>query len=36
VAREGVGAGGRNDPSLVCTYKRIKEKKKEILHIQDK
>jgi hypothetical protein len=21
VVREGVGAGGRNDPSLVCTYK---------------
>jgi hypothetical protein len=20
VVREGVGAGGRNDPSLVCTY----------------
>jgi hypothetical protein len=20
VLREGVGAGGRNDPSLVCTY----------------
>jgi hypothetical protein len=20
VAREGVGAGGRNDPSLVCIY----------------
>jgi hypothetical protein len=20
VVRDGVGAGGRNDPSLVCTY----------------
>jgi hypothetical protein len=20
VVREGVGAGGRNDPSVVCTY----------------
>jgi hypothetical protein len=20
VVKEGVGAGGRNDPSLVCTY----------------
>jgi hypothetical protein len=20
VVREGVGAGGRNDPSIVCTY----------------
>jgi hypothetical protein len=20
MVREGVGAGGRNDPSLVCTY----------------
>jgi hypothetical protein len=20
VVREGMGAGGRNDPSLVCTY----------------
>jgi hypothetical protein len=35
VVREGVGAGGRNDPSIVCTYelkkKRIdlEEKKKE-------
>jgi hypothetical protein len=31
VAREGVGAGGRNDPSLVCTYnKKIQKKKKNI------
>jgi hypothetical protein len=28
VVREGVGAGGRNDPSLVCTYE-LKKKKKE-------
>jgi hypothetical protein len=30
VVREGVGAGGRNDPSIVCTYdsKTIKIKKK--------
>jgi hypothetical protein len=24
VVREGVGAGGRNDPSLVCTYEKKK------------
>jgi hypothetical protein len=28
VVREGVGAGGRNDPSIVCTY----ELKKRIKH----
>jgi hypothetical protein len=27
VVREGVGAGGRNDPSIVCTY----ELKKKVL-----
>jgi hypothetical protein len=26
VVREGVGAGGRNDPSLVCTYELKKKK----------
>jgi hypothetical protein len=25
VIREGVGAGGRNDPSLVCTYELKKK-----------
>jgi hypothetical protein len=25
VVREGVGAGGRNDPSLVCTYELKKK-----------
>jgi hypothetical protein len=29
VVREGVGAGGRNDPSLVCTYELKKKKKKK-------
>jgi hypothetical protein len=29
VVREGVGAGRRNDPNLVCTYEyKIKKKKK--------
>jgi hypothetical protein len=38
VVREGVGAGGRNDSSLVCTYdnktikkKKIKKKEKPFL-----
>jgi hypothetical protein len=33
VVREGVGAGGRNDPSIVCNMnnKKIKKKKKQIL-----
>jgi hypothetical protein len=26
VVREGVGAGGRNDPSIVCTYELKKKK----------
>jgi hypothetical protein len=26
VVREGVGAGGRNDPSLACTYEFKKKK----------
>jgi hypothetical protein len=26
--REGVGEGGRNDPSLVCTYKYNKKEEK--------
>jgi hypothetical protein len=26
VVRDGVGAGGRNDPSIVCTYETIKKK----------
>jgi hypothetical protein len=30
VVREGVGAGGRNEPSLVCTYELKKKKKKNI------
>jgi hypothetical protein len=30
VVREGVGAGGRNDPRLVCTYE-LKKKKSYIL-----
>jgi hypothetical protein len=29
VVREGVGAGERNDPSLVCTYELKKKKKKK-------
>jgi hypothetical protein len=29
VVREGVGAGGRNDPSIVCIYE-YNLKKKEI------
>jgi hypothetical protein len=36
VVREGVGAGGRNEPSLVCTYelkkKCLKKKKSKILN----
>jgi hypothetical protein len=28
VVREGVGAGWRNEPSLVCTYEKEKKKKK--------
>jgi hypothetical protein len=28
VVREGVGAGGRNEPSLVCTYNKRKMRKK--------
>jgi hypothetical protein len=24
--KKGVGAGGRNDPSLVCTYEKKKKK----------
>jgi hypothetical protein len=31
VVREGVGAGGRNDPSLVCTYEL---KKKNVISMQ--
>jgi hypothetical protein len=27
VVREGVGAGGRNDPSIVCTYEKFKKLK---------
>jgi hypothetical protein len=27
MVREGVGAGGRNDPSLVCTYEKTIKKK---------
>jgi hypothetical protein len=27
VVREGTGAGGRNDPSIVCTYELKKIKK---------
>jgi hypothetical protein len=32
VVREGVGAWGRNDPTLVCTYKYMNNKtiKKEL------
>jgi hypothetical protein len=31
MVREGVGAVGRNDPSLVCTYEfKIKKEKKNI------
>jgi hypothetical protein len=29
VVREGVGAGGRNKPSLVCTYNNKRKKKKK-------
>jgi hypothetical protein len=29
VVREGVGAGGRNDPSVVCTYEENNNKKKK-------
>jgi hypothetical protein len=35
VVREGVGAGGKNNPSLVCTYnkkKRSEKRKQFILH----
>jgi hypothetical protein len=33
VVREGVGAGGRNDPSILCTYETIKKYlKKKTLH----
>jgi hypothetical protein len=32
VVREGVGAGGRNDPSLVCTYE-LKKIKLQIIEI---
>jgi hypothetical protein len=28
VVREGVGAGGRKDPSLICTYEYKKNNKK--------
>jgi hypothetical protein len=39
VVREGVGAGGRNDPSLVCTYENKRKRKKKteyVLHEQEK
>jgi hypothetical protein len=29
VVREVVGAGGRNEPSLVCTYEKKKKKPKQ-------
>jgi hypothetical protein len=29
VVREGVGAGGRNEPSLVCTYENKRKMKKK-------
>jgi hypothetical protein len=29
MVREGVGAGGRNNPSLVCTYEKKKKNSKE-------
>jgi hypothetical protein len=29
VVREGVGAGGRNDPGLVCNMNNNKKKKKK-------
>jgi hypothetical protein len=32
VVREGVGAGGRNDPRLVCTYDNKKKERKEMGH----
>jgi hypothetical protein len=31
MVREGVGAGGRNDPSLVCTYEKIKIKRERLI-----
>jgi hypothetical protein len=30
VVREGLGAGGRNEPSLVCTFLNNKRKVKKI------
>jgi hypothetical protein len=33
VVREGVGGGGRNDPSLVCTYEFKKNKNKREANI---
>jgi hypothetical protein len=30
VVREGVGAGGRNEPSFVCTYEYKRKMKKKI------
>jgi hypothetical protein len=30
VVKEGVGAGGRNEPSLVCTHMNNKRKKNKI------
>jgi hypothetical protein len=39
VVREGVGAGGRNDPSLVCTYELKKNhimKKKYLSRLKKK
>jgi hypothetical protein len=43
VVREGMGAGGRNDPSLVCTMnnkiklkKRKRKKEKKEIHGKNK
>jgi hypothetical protein len=35
VVREGVGAGGRNDPNIVCTYE-LKKKKENTHHKKKK
>jgi hypothetical protein len=31
VVKEGVGAGGKNEPSLVCTYESKRKRKKKTL-----
>jgi hypothetical protein len=38
VVREGVGAGGRNEPSLVCTYdmNNKRKMKKKVLETKKK